>query len=136
MSDPRSVFVKCPAMWSYNYIGALKEFVPITPEVMEQYYTVACQYLVIRHNFVTGLMDNVQYNNAVYQLFKPFEENAYLDANVKWGCETLYRMVRPILHIHRKQVHTVTYFNDDAGDIQGLIFHYVQTQPITSLQFV
>lgn len=133
--DPKRIFIKSDPEWSFNLIGSIKELVEPSPSVLELYYGQACRYLQHRHNFIIGQIDNVGYTEAMYGVFKPFEHDGILDAVTKYSYENLYRRVRPALDKHQQQISGVRYFNDDKGDVQGLIFDFVQHQPITTLQF-
>ncbi|MNF25509.1 hypothetical protein D3C81_313340 [compost metagenome] len=135
MPDPKNIFVKIDPTWSYNYMGSVKEFVQLEPNIIAEYYNLACAYLTIRHNFVSGHLDNVSYTNQIYTLFKPFENTSTLHSVIAYCTEGLYRLVRPVLDMYRRVLARVTFVNDDKGDVNGLVFQYVEHYPITTLQF-
>jgi hypothetical protein len=135
MPDPKNIFIKVDPEWSYNYIGSIKEFVQLDPGVLAEYYNLACAYLTLRHNFVTGHIDNVGYSNQIYSLFKPFENSSILHGVISYCTENLYRRVRPVLDMYRRMLARVSFFNDDKGEVQGLVFQYVEHYPMTTLQF-
>ena len=135
MNPPRCIFIKCQTDWSYNYIGAIKEFIELSPAVLTQYYAMACAYLVLRHNFCSGHLDNQAYTTQVTELFRPLHHVPHLNDVVQWNCETLYRLVRPILHVHHCPITQVSYTNDDHGDILGIVVHYQTPYHSPSMQF-
>ena len=136
MSDPKRILIKIEPDWSYNFIGSIKDLIVLSPEVLAQYYTLACNYMMIRHNFVMGFMTNTDYTDQYYLLFKPLEGNSLVDATAKFCVENLYRRCRPVLEHHCKQVIGVNFINDEKGDVLGLVFHYAENHQITSLQFI
>lgn len=125
MSDVNRIFIRCEADWSYNLSGAIKEFVDPTPQVLEQYYQHAGEYLIHRHNFISGFIDNVQYTEAMYVALKPFENNGHLECIVKYSYENLYRRMLPVLNQYKRKLCSVTRYLGECGDVVGWIVQFV-----------
>lgn len=136
MNHPRCIFIKCNNEWSYNYIGGIKEFIPLAPATTVTFHTLACNYITLRHNFCTGHIDNQSYTHELNTLFKTLLGNTQLDAVVRWNCETLYRLVRPVLSVHHNPISKTTYTQDSNGELIGLIINYQQWGEKTSMQVI
>jgi hypothetical protein len=135
MTNPRNIFIKIPPEWSYAYIGAMREFIPLDSLVISKLYAVACHFVVLRHNFIWGHMDNVRYTCLVEDQFRPYASYGLAVGNMKFYLEDLYRRMRPILDGHPGMLKNALFWNDDAGDVIGTVFEYVQPYPIESRQF-
>lgn len=135
MSEPGNIFIKLQPEWSYSFIGAMKEFMELDTLVVAKLYNVATHFLVLRHNFIWGHIDNVRYTALVNELFAPFAHCRMQHHVMNYYAEDLYRRCRPVLDIHRNMLRSTLFYNDDKGDVIGTVFQYVQPFPISTLQF-
>jgi len=135
MTTPRNLFIKIPPDWSFAFIGGVREFVPIDTLVISKLYATACHYVVLRHNFICGHIDNNRYNTLINQLIEPYTTYGMAVSSIKYYVETLYRQCRPILDVHPGMLRNALFWNDDGGDVVGVVFEYIQPYPVTTLRF-
>lgn len=135
MPDPRSLFIKVDPFWSYTYIGNAKDLIDLDTYTVAKLYQVACEYVVLRHNFISGHVDNNRFTVMTNALFRDYETTATLHGVIKYYAEDLYRRVRPVLDIHRAMLQKILFFNDDRGDVTGLVLEYVVLPQMTTYQF-
>lgn len=134
MTEPNRIFIRCASDWSYRYIGGIKDFVPIDFKVMEKFYNVVGYYVTIRHNFITGHLDNTGYTQALDRLKIDTTEEQALWEYTLWEAETLYRQLRPFLNQFSVPIEKTHYLNDDRGEVLGFVVHLRQTSTISQMQ--
>jgi hypothetical protein len=127
------MFIKVDPVWSYTYAGTAKDFLELDSYILANLYRVACEYVVIRHNFISGHIDNNRFTTIVGAIFRDYEHDTTLHGVIKYYAEDLYRRVRPVLDVHRNMLQKILFNNDDRGEVNGLIFEYVVWPQSTSL---
>jgi hypothetical protein len=129
------MFIKVDPVWSYTYAGAAKDLIALDTYSIAKLYQVACEYVVLRHNFISGHIDNNRFTVMMNALFRDYEYDTNLHGVTKYYAEDLYRRVRPVLDMHRGMLQKILFYNDDRAEVIGLVFEYVVFPKITSYQF-
>lgn len=123
MTEPTRIFIRCQPEWSYRYIGGIKDFISIEATTQEKFYNVVNYYVTLRHNFLTGHVDNIQYVNLIERLRLDTTDQLTLWEYVLWECETLYRQLRPFLSGYLVPVEKTVNVNDERGEVLGFVVY-------------
>src|SRR5690606_31196655 len=121
MSTHFTAFLKCGHEWSYKFAGCVKDFAPLDQDLLARLYRTACEYIRIRHNFVTGYLDGPSYTDAFYNLLKPFSNDGILEGIIAYNLESLYRMQHCILEGLPEEIEEVNYVHNERGDLTDLV---------------
>jgi hypothetical protein len=121
-----NVFIRVDPVWTYNFLGGLKEALTLDYKNVSEIFSLVGSYLVARHNFhVTK--DAVTYN-AFYEAFtKYLHQFEIYPTYFIHSFDHLYRLLKGALDCMAKEAKTFTMINDIEGEITGIVFGLIES---------
>lgn len=115
-----NTFLSVEAAWSYNFVGGLKEYVTIDPQLLDKAYHLVSTYIIHRHNFNLSWNGSL-YNPVVANLFNQADRLGIPQAYFQFYCDNLFLQLFPCLDLIRQELTMITPICNDKGDITAFV---------------
>jgi len=123
MSQSTNTYIAVNPLWSYNFVGGLKEYVELDMGLLDNAYQLVSTYLIYRANFHKNHLKD-QYNLTIANLYNQADALGIPVSYFQFYCDCLFRDLLICFNQIPGFLKTITPISNNQGDIIGFVIEH------------